>query len=53
MASIQKRGNRWFAPYRDNTGHEHGQRFDRKIDAQRPVRGPAGRAETFSEFYAC
>lgn len=35
MASIQKRGNRWFARYRDNTGHEHGQRFDRKIDAQR------------------
>jgi integrase len=35
MASIQKRGNRWFARYRDGTGHEHGQRFDRKIDAQR------------------
>jgi hypothetical protein len=35
MASIKKRGARWFARYRDDTGHEHGQRFDRKIDAQR------------------
>jgi integrase len=35
MASIQKRGNRWFARYRDDTGREHGQRFDRKVDAQR------------------
>ena len=35
MASIQKRGSRWFARYRDTTGREHGQRFDRKIDAQR------------------
>ena len=35
MASIQKRGNRWFARYRDDTGREHGQRFDRKGDAQR------------------
>jgi integrase len=34
MASIKKRGTRWFARYRDNTGHEHGQRFDRKTDAQ-------------------
>jgi hypothetical protein len=35
MANIQKRGNRWLARYRDDTGREHGQRFDRKIDAQR------------------
>jgi integrase len=35
MASIKKRGNRWFARYRDDTGREHGQRFDRKVDAQR------------------
>lgn len=35
MASIQKRGSRWFARYRDDTGREHGQRFDRKVDAQR------------------
>lgn len=35
MASIGKRGNRWFARYRDNTGREHARRFDRKIDAQR------------------
>jgi integrase len=35
MASIQKRGSRWFARYRDDTGHEHAQRFDRKVDAQR------------------
>jgi integrase len=35
MASIQKRGSRWFARYRDHTGHEHAQRFDRKVDAQR------------------
>jgi hypothetical protein len=35
MASIQKRGTRWFARYRDDTGREHGKRFDRKIDAQR------------------
>lgn len=35
MASIGKRGNRWFARYRGNTGREHARRFDRKIDAQR------------------
>ena len=35
MASIQKRGNRWFARYRDTTGRGYGQRFDRKVDAQR------------------
>jgi hypothetical protein len=35
MMRIKKRGNRWFARYRDGTGREHGQRFDRKIDAQR------------------
>ncbi|MGH3785857.1 MAG: tyrosine-type recombinase/integrase [Pseudonocardiaceae bacterium] len=35
MASIAKRGNRWFARYRDDTGREHGKRFDRKVDAQR------------------
>jgi integrase len=35
MASIKKRGTRWFARYRDDMGHEHGQRFDRKVDAQR------------------
>lgn len=35
MASIQKRGARWLARYRDNTGREHARRFDRKIDAQR------------------
>lgn len=35
MASIQKRGSRWFARYRDDTGREHAQRFDRKVDAQR------------------
>lgn len=35
MASIQKRGARWFARYRDDTGREHAQRFDRKVDAQR------------------
>ncbi len=35
MASIKKRGTRWFARYRDDTGREHGQRFDRKVDAQR------------------
>lgn len=35
MASIKRRGTRWFARYRDNTGHEHGQRFDRKTDAQK------------------
>jgi hypothetical protein len=35
VASIQKRGSRWFARYRDDTGCEHGQRFDLKIDAQR------------------
>lgn len=34
MASIKRRGTRWFARYRDNTGHEHGRRFDRKVDAQ-------------------
>ncbi|MGB6164032.1 MAG: tyrosine-type recombinase/integrase [Pseudonocardiaceae bacterium] len=34
MASIKKRGTRWFARYRDNTGREHAQRFDRKVDAQ-------------------
>jgi integrase len=35
MASINKRGTRWFARYRDHAGREHAQRFDRKIDAQR------------------
>jgi integrase len=35
MASIKKRGSRWFARYRDDTGREHAQRFDRKVDAQR------------------
>lgn len=35
MASIQKRGSRWFARYRDDTCREHAQRFDRKVDAQR------------------
>ncbi|MGH3550513.1 MAG: site-specific integrase [Pseudonocardiaceae bacterium] len=35
MASIKKRGDRWFARYRDDTGREHAQRFDRKVDAQR------------------
>ncbi|MDQ6851100.1 MAG: site-specific integrase, partial [Actinomycetota bacterium] len=35
MASIKKRGARWYARYRDDTGHEHAQRFDRKVDAQR------------------
>jgi integrase len=35
MASIKKRGTRWFARYRDDTGREHAQRFDRKTDAQR------------------
>jgi integrase len=35
MASIKKRGTRWFARYRDDTGRERGQRFDRKTDAQR------------------
>lgn len=34
MASIQKRGTRWLARYRDDAGREHAQRFDRKIDAQ-------------------
>lgn len=34
MASIKKRGSRWFARYRDDTGREHAQRFDRKVDAQ-------------------
>jgi Phage integrase, N-terminal SAM-like domain len=34
MASIKKRGTRWFARYRDNTGREHAQRFDRKVDVQ-------------------
>lgn len=37
MASITKRGSRWFARYRDDTGREHARRFDRKIDAQRWV----------------
>lgn len=35
MASIQKRGTRWYARYRDDTGREHAQRFDRKVDAQK------------------
>lgn len=35
MASIKKRGSRWFARYRDDTGREHARRFDRKVDAQR------------------
>ncbi|MGH3934864.1 MAG: tyrosine-type recombinase/integrase [Pseudonocardiaceae bacterium] len=35
MASIGKRGSRWFARYRDDTGREHARRFDRKVDAQR------------------
>ncbi|MGH3846234.1 MAG: tyrosine-type recombinase/integrase [Pseudonocardiaceae bacterium] len=34
MSSIKKRGDRWFARYRDDTGREHAQRFNRKIDAQ-------------------
>lgn len=33
MANINKRGTRWLARYRDDTGHEHAQRFDRKVDA--------------------
>ncbi|MDN4474632.1 site-specific integrase [Demequina sp. SYSU T00192] len=36
MASIVKQANgRWRARYRDNSGTEHSQRFDRKSDAQR------------------
>lgn len=35
MASINKRGDRWFARYRDDTGREHAQRFTRKVDAQK------------------
>lgn len=64
MASIQKRGSRWFARYRDDAGREHGRRFDRKIDAQRwldeataaLVTGqyvdPRVGEVTFSAFYA-
>lgn len=35
MASIQKRGKRWYARYRDAADREHARRFDRKVDAQR------------------
>lgn len=64
MSSLKKRGNRWFARYRDDTGREHGRRFDRKVDGQRwldeqtasLVTGqyvdPRAGLETFSTFYA-
>jgi integrase len=36
MASIKKQVNgRWQARFRDSTGREHAQRFERKVDAQR------------------
>lgn len=35
MASIKKRGDRWFARYRGPDGREHARRFDRKVDAQK------------------
>lgn len=35
VSSIQERGARWFARYRDDDGREHARRFDRKVDAQR------------------
>lgn len=35
MASIQKRGDRWYARYRSPEGKEHARRFGRKVDAQR------------------
>lgn len=35
MASIQKRGDRWYARYRDPEGKERARRFARKVDAQR------------------
>ena len=35
MSSIQRRGDRWYARYRDPEGRERARRFDRKVDAQR------------------
>jgi len=36
MSSIKRQpSGRWQARYRDDTGREHAQRFDRKVDAER------------------
>lgn len=63
MANINKRGTRWLARYRDDTGREHAQRFDCKVDAQRWIDeattalvtgqyvDPRAGRETFAEFY--
>lgn len=34
MASVQKRGDRWYARFRDHDGKERAHRFGRKVDAQ-------------------
>ena len=60
----EDRGTRWLARYRDDTGHEHAQRFDRKVDAQRWIDDataalisgqyvdPRAGRETLSVYYA-
>lgn len=46
MASIQKRPNgRWRARYRDAAGKEHARHFDRKVDAERWLRGEGSKID--------